>query len=36
MGLSFAIPIDVAMDIANQLKETGVVKRGGLVLLFKK
>ena len=28
MGLSFAIPIDVAMDIANQLKETGVVKRG--------
>ena len=28
MGLSFAIPIDGAMDIANQLKETGVVKRG--------
>lgn len=28
MGLSFAIPIDVAMDIADQLKTTGKVTRG--------
>ncbi len=28
MGLSFAIPIDVAMDIANQLRTTGRVQRG--------
>ena len=28
MGLSFAIPIDVANDIANQLKTTGKVMRG--------
>ena len=28
MGLSFAIPIDVAMDIANQLRTTGRVSRG--------
>jgi len=28
MGLSFAIPIDVAMDIANQLRTTGRVTRG--------
>ncbi len=28
MGLSFAIPIDVAMDIANQLRSTGKVTRG--------
>jgi len=28
MGLSFAIPIDVAMDIANQLRSTGRVQRG--------
>ncbi|MEO6021690.1 MAG: trypsin-like peptidase domain-containing protein, partial [Burkholderiales bacterium] len=28
MGLSFAIPIDVAMDIANQLKNGGKVTRG--------
>ncbi|MGH8718389.1 MAG: DegQ family serine endoprotease [Burkholderiales bacterium] len=28
MGLSFAIPIDVAMDISNQLKTTGRVSRG--------
>ena len=28
MGLSFSIPIDVAMDIANQLKTTGKVTRG--------
>lgn len=30
MGLSFAIPIDVAMDVANQLKGTGKVSRGKL------
>lgn len=28
MGLSFAIPIDVAMDISNQLRATGKVTRG--------
>jgi serine protease Do len=28
MGLSFAIPIDVAMDITNQLRTTGRVTRG--------
>lgn len=28
MGLSFAIPIDYAMDIANQLRTTGKVTRG--------
>ncbi|WP_261794991.1 DegQ family serine endoprotease [Pseudomonas syringae] len=30
MGLSFAIPIDVAMDVANQLKANGKVSRGWL------
>lgn len=30
MGLSFAIPIDVAMDVANQLKASGKVTRGWL------
>ncbi|MPS49773.1 DegQ family serine endoprotease [Methylobacillus sp.] len=30
MGLSFAIPIDVAMDVANQLKISGRVARGWL------
>lgn len=30
MGLSFAIPIDVAMDVANQLKSSGKVTRGWL------
>lgn len=30
MGLSFAIPIDVAMDVANQLKSSGKVNRGWL------
>jgi serine protease Do len=29
-GVSFAIPIDVAMDVANQLKTTGKVSRGWL------
>ena len=28
MGLSFAIPIDVAMDIQNQLRTTGKISRG--------
>jgi len=28
MGISFAIPIDVAMDIQNQLKTSGKVRRG--------
>lgn len=30
MGLSFAIPIDVALDVANQLREEGYVSRGWL------
>jgi serine protease Do len=30
MGLSFAVPIDMANNIANQLKATGHVKRGWL------
>ena len=30
MGVSFAIPIDVAMDIQQQLRSTGTVKRGRL------
>ncbi len=30
MGLSFAIPIDVAMDVADQLRTTGKVSRGWL------
>jgi serine protease Do len=30
MGLSFSIPIDVAIDISNQLKETGKITRGWL------
>ncbi|HBC01381.1 MAG TPA: serine peptidase [Pseudomonas sp.] len=30
MGLSFAIPIDVAMDVANQLRTEGKVSRGWL------
>jgi serine protease Do len=29
-GLSFAIPIDVAMDVANQLKAGGKIQRGWL------
>lgn len=28
MGLSFSVPIDVAMNVANQLQQNGVVKRG--------
>lgn len=30
MGLSFAIPIDVALDVSNQLKASGKVNRGWL------
>ncbi len=30
MGLSFAIPIDVALDVSRQLKESGRVTRGWL------
>lgn len=30
MGLSFAIPIDLAMDVADQLRESGKVTRGRL------
>ncbi|MGB0867064.1 MAG: Do family serine endopeptidase, partial [Granulosicoccaceae bacterium] len=30
MGLSFAIPIETAMDVADQLRETGSVSRGWL------
>ncbi len=28
MGISFSIPIDVAINVADQLRENGVVKRG--------
>nr|WP_242482589.1 DegQ family serine endoprotease [Thiocystis violacea] len=34
MGLSFAIPIDVAMDVVNQLKTKGRVSRGWLGVLI--
>jgi serine protease Do len=34
MGLSFAIPIDVAMDVAHQLKTKGRVTRGWLGVLI--
>lgn len=34
MGLSFAIPIDVAMEVANQLKEKGFVTRGWLGVII--
>lgn len=34
MGLSFAIPIDVAMDVVNQLKAKGKVSRGWLGVLI--
>ena len=30
MGVSFAIPIDIAMDVVDQLKESGRVSRGWL------
>ncbi len=34
MGLSFAIPIDVAMDVADQLKNQGFVQRGWLGVII--
>lgn len=34
MGLSFAIPIDLAIDVAQQLRETGEVKRGWLGVMI--
>jgi serine protease Do len=34
MGVSFAIPIDVAMDVVAQIKETGHVSRGWLGVLI--
>ncbi len=34
MGLSFAIPIDVAMDVTKQIKEQGYVTRGWLGVLI--
>jgi serine protease Do len=34
MGLSFAIPIDVAMDVVEQLKSVGYVQRGWLGVII--
>ena len=34
MGLSFAIPIELAMNVADQLRETGKVSRGYLGVLI--
>ncbi|MDP6375558.1 MAG: DegQ family serine endoprotease [Pseudomonadales bacterium] len=34
MGVSFAIPIDVAMEVVEQLKETGRVSRGWLGVMI--
>ena len=34
MGLSFAIPVDVAMDVVDQLKSQGKVSRGWLGVLI--
>lgn len=34
MGLSFAIPIDMAMQVVKQLKDTGYVSRGWLGVLI--
>lgn len=36
MGLSFAIPIDFAMDVVRQLKETGKVERGWLGVMIQR
>jgi len=36
MGLSFAIPIDVALDVVQQLKEKGSVSRGWLGVLIQR
>ncbi len=34
MGLSFAVPIDMAMNVANQLRSRGTVSRGWLGVLI--
>ncbi|MFN2382462.1 MAG: Do family serine endopeptidase, partial [Guyparkeria sp.] len=34
MGISFAIPVNVAMNIADQLKDTGEVRRGYLGVII--
>lgn len=34
MGLSFAIPMDVAMSVSNQLKADGKVNRGWLGVMI--
>lgn len=34
MGLSFAIPIEMAMDVANQIRSTGRVTRGWLGVII--
>ncbi|MEM5527808.1 DegQ family serine endoprotease [Gammaproteobacteria bacterium AS21] len=34
MGLSFAIPIDIAMNVVDQLKENGIVSRGWLGVII--
>ena len=34
MGVSFAIPIDIVMDVVDQLKEDGLVTRGWLGVLI--
>ena len=34
MGVSFSIPIDVAMEVANQLKDKGSVSRGWLGVII--
>lgn len=34
MGLSFAIPIEMALDVADQIKQTGKVSRGWLGVLI--
>lgn len=34
MGLSFAIPIELAVDVASQIRETGSVSRGWLGVLI--
>jgi serine protease Do len=34
MGLSFSIPIDVALEISNQLKSTGKITRGWLGIVI--
>lgn len=36
MGLSFAIPVDVAMEVVDQLKESGEVSRGYLGVLIQR